>query len=410
MQRRPVAKSPWRVFAVALMIAAGACFVAGVEYFSGSDQQATGRDFIQYWAIGHQLDHGANPYDVSAIVALEQSVGLGTAQPRISLSPPTVLWPMLPLELLSPRVGFIAWSFVELGCLSIVMWLLWRLNGCPDSRIHLFAYGYAPVLVCLMSGQLGIFLLLAVVSFLYLHRTRPGVAGAALLPCALKPHLFLVLIPVLLLWIVYRRQFRVLFGFLAALAASCAATLCIDVRVWSQYFDMMHQSRVLQVFIPTFGVALRCLVDNKAPGLQFIPAAVGAAWASWSFWTRRNRWDWMEQGLWLLLVSDVCAPYGYFTDECILLPFILAGLYRAAVPGRAFGLLALINAGALIEVLAGVNIISPYYLWTTPAWLGWYLYATWSKDSAVKLAAHAATETGRSNGADGSSYGDGLRS
>ncbi|HEX4030841.1 MAG TPA: glycosyltransferase family 87 protein [Terracidiphilus sp.] len=380
MRGSPVTKSPWRVFAVVFMIAAGACFVAGVEYYSVNDQQTTGRDFIQYWAIGRQLDHGANPYDVPAIVALEQSVGLGAAQPRISLSPPTVLWPMLPLGLLSPRIGFIVWSFVELGCLSIAMWLLWRLNGCPESRIHLFTYAYAPALVCLMSGQLGIFLLLAVVSFLYLHPTRPALAGAALLPCALKPHLFLVLVAVLLLWIVHRGTFRVLFGFLAALAASCAITLAIDVHVWSQYFDMMHSTRVLQVFIPTFGVVLRCLVDNKAPSLQFIPAAVGAVWAGWWFWTRRNRWDWMDQGLWLLLVSDVCAPYGYFTDECILLPFILAAFYRATASGRSFLPLALINAAALIEVLAGVNIISPYFLWTTPAWLGWYLYAVRSKD------------------------------
>jgi hypothetical protein len=36
----------------------------------------------------------------------------------------------------------------------------------------------------------------------------------------------------------------------------------------------------------------------------------------------------------------------------------------------------LINGAAFIEVLAKVNIISPYFLWTTPAWLGWYLYAT----------------------------------
>ena len=84
----------------------------------------------------------------------------------------------------------------------------------------------------------------------------------------------------------------------------------------------------------------------------------------------------MDQGLFLLFISDVCAPYGFFTDECILLPFILAGLYRAKNVDRAFPLLMLINGAAFIEVLAKVNIISPYYLWTTPAWLGWYLYAT----------------------------------
>jgi len=125
-------------------------------------------------------------------------------------------------------------------------------------------------------------------------------------------------------------------------------------------------------------VVLRFLIDRDAVGLQYIPAVVGCVWAVWYFWTRRNRWDWMDQGLFLLFISDVCAPYGFFTDECILLPFILAGLYRARNLDRAFILLMVINGAALIEVLTKVNIISPYYLWTTPAWLGWYLYATGS--------------------------------
>ena len=139
----------------------------------------------------------------------------------------------------------------------------------------------------------------------------------------------------------------------------------------------MHDAGMLQqFFIPTFGVALRFLIDRDVVGLQYIPLVAGSVWALWYFWTRRTRWDWMDQGLFLLFISDVCAPYGFFTDECILLPFILAGLYRARNVDRAFPLLMLINGAAFIEVLAKVNIISPYYLWTTPAWLGWYLYAT----------------------------------
>ncbi|HTW62148.1 MAG TPA: hypothetical protein VMD55_10115, partial [Terracidiphilus sp.] len=64
------------------------------------------------------------------------------------------------------------------------------------------------------------------------------------------------------------------------------------------------------------------------------------------------------------------------TDECILLPFVLAGLYAAAEAKRSFVPIALIDAAALVEVYAQVNIISPWYLWTVPAWVGWYLYAT----------------------------------
>ena len=358
------------------MVIAGAAFVAGVEYATQTDEQATEQDFIEFWAIGQQLVHGANPYDVPAIVQLERNAGLGANQPRISLSPPAVLFPMLPLGLMRPKTGRIAWFLGTMGCLSLSLWLLWRLHGRPDNRLHLLGFAFAPVIVCLISGQLSIFLLTGIVLFLSLHKTRPILAGAALLPCALKPHLFLVFALVLLLWVFYRRAFRVLSGFAAALLLSCGLTFCFDAHAWAQYFAMMGETRVMQSFIPTFGVALRFLIDRNAVGLQFVPLAAGCLWALWYFWTRRRRWDWMSQGLILLVVSDVCAPYGYFTDECILLPFVLAGLYAAAEAKRSFVPIALIDAAALVEVYAQVNIISPWYLWTAPAWVGWYVYAT----------------------------------
>ncbi|HEV2136288.1 MAG TPA: glycosyltransferase family 87 protein [Terracidiphilus sp.] len=372
---QPVRKSTWRILAAALIIAAGACYVVGIESVEFTNAKATKRDFIEYWAIGQQLVHHANPYDLPAIVQLEKNAGLGKHQPRISFSPPTAFVLMLPLGLTSPKTGLIAWSLILIGCLSVAIWLLWRLNGRPASRIHLFGYLFAPAIACMMSGQLSIFLLLGVVVFLSFHRSHPLMAGAALLPCALKPHLFLVVACVLLVWSVYRRNFRVLFGFMTALLASCAVTLIFDVHVWRQYFAMMSELGVLQMFIPTFGDALRFLIDRNATVLQFVPLMLGTGWGLWYFWTRRDRWSWTSEGLLLLLVSDACAPYGAFTDECILLPLVLVGLYRAAESKRSSIPLMLANGAALIELFAHVNIISPYYLWSVPAWLAWYFYA-----------------------------------
>lgn len=375
-QSRSAKKSPWRVLAAALIIAAGVGFVAGAEILGLSDKKATERDFIEYWAVGQQLIHGANPYDVPAIQQLELTAGLGDRPVRVSLSPPVASFLVVPLGLVTPKTGLILWSFVLIACLSVSIGILWILNGRPDSRWHLFGYAFAPVITCQMAGQISIFLLLGIVLFLYFHESRPSLAGASLLPCALKPHLFLLFAIVLLLWIVHRRAYRILGGFFAVLLVSCGFTLCCDIHVWSQYQQMMRETNILQLFIPTFGVALRFLINRHAVGLQFIPAAVGCGWALWYFWTRRNRWNWMDQGLLLLLVSAACAPYGFFTDECILLPYVLAGLYRAEESRRSFLPLALFNGVALIEIFGGVDINSPYYLWSTPAWLAWYLFAS----------------------------------
>jgi hypothetical protein len=375
-------KSPLRVVAAALIIAFGACLIGAIQFATQTDQKTTERDYIQYWVIGQRLIRGANPYDVAAITQLEEKAGLGGNQRRISLSPPAVLFPMLPLGLVSPKTGYILWWLAIMGCLSVALWLLWRLNGKPDNRIHLFGYAFAPAIVCLISGQLSIFLLLGVVLFLTLLKRRPALAGASLLPCMLKPHLFLVFALVLLVWIIARKAWRVLFGFVAALAVSCAIPLLFDASVWQQYFSMITGTRIMQVFIPTFGMALRFLIDRNAVGLQLLPAVLGCAWGLWYFAKHRENWDWMQHGLLLLLVSDFCAPYGYFTDECILLPFILAGLYHAEKLQRSVLVLAVINVAALIEVFSDVNIISPWYLWTVPAWFTWYLYSTRKPTSA----------------------------
>ncbi|MGA2674447.1 MAG: glycosyltransferase family 87 protein [Terracidiphilus sp.] len=369
-------KSPWRAFAAALIVAAGFCFVTGVYVLGLTDKNATERDFIQYWAAGQQLVHGADPYDVEAILRIERTAGLEVNQPKVTFSPPVAFFFFLPLGYVGAKTGLIAWLLVLLAGLSVAIWMLWILQGRPDSRYHLLGYAFAPALSCLMAGQLGIFLLLGIVLFLYFYRSRPFLAGAALLPCALKPHLFLPFAIVLLLWIVSRRAYRLLGGFSVALLGSCAITLCFDPHVWPQYAHMMRSTRVLDVFIPTLSVAFRFLVDRRAVWLQFLPEAAGCAWALWYYWTRRGRWEWTDQGLLLLIVSVACAPYAFFFDEAILLPAVLAGLYRAANSGRSLVPLGLIAGAALIEVLAVVQVTSPFYLWTVPAWLGWYLYAT----------------------------------
>jgi hypothetical protein len=367
--------SPWRVVAASCIVVAGFFLVAGILFFGLSNKSAANRDFIEYWAAGQQLVHGANPYDGAAVLRLERTVGFDGDKPKITFSPPVAFFLVLPLGFVSAKSGMILWSLALLTSLSISNWILWILNGRPGSRYHLLGYLFAPVLACQMAGQLGTFLLLGVVLFLYFHKSRPYLAGAALLPCVLKPHLFLPLAIVLLLWAIDRKAYRILVGFAATLAASCALTLCFDIHLWSQYSQMLSTTGVLDAFVPTLSAMFRLLVDRNAVWLQFLPEAAGCVWAIWYFWTRRSRWSWTDQGLLLLLVSAACTPYAWFSDEAMLLPAVLAALYRVVDSGRSLLPLGLIAGVALIEVLAVVKMTSPFYLWTVPAWLAWYLYA-----------------------------------
>ena len=380
-RRQSMKTNPWRIGAALVLVAAG----IGLLVLIVNNNNAGRRDFIQYWAAGRQLIHGANPYDGAALLRIERAEGYDRTEAIVSPSPPLVFLLALPLGLVSPNSGLILWLVLLLASLVASIRMLWTLQGRPANRLHLLAYCFPPIMECLMAGQISLFILLGIVLFLYFQNSRPFLAGAALLPCALKPHLFLPFAIVLLLWAFYRKAYPVLAGFIAALVVGCALTLLFDIHVWSQYAAMMRASKLMELPVPTLSVVFRVLIDRTATWLQFLPEAAGSAWSLWYFWTRRDRWDWMDQGLLLLLVSATCAPYAWFSDEAVLLPAVLVGIYCADDTGRSLLPFGLIAGVAIVEVLAEIPMTSMYYLWTTPAWLGWYLYAT--RNNGMRAAA-----------------------
>ena len=369
-------RSPWRMAAAACIVLACASLVLGMFAAFLTDKNAAERDFIEYWASGQQLVHSANPYDPDSLLALERRAGLEDREPRVSLSPPLVLFLTIPLGFVGPKAGLILWLIVLNGALAASIWILWILRGRPQNGLQFCGFLFAPAVACLMAGQLGLFLLLGVVLFLYFKEVRPLLAGAALLPCAFKPHLFLPFSIALLLWMVERRRFRVLLGFLGMVLISCGLALSFDPHVFSQYLGMMSDVRVMHAFVPTLSVAFRFLVDRKAVWLQFVPEAVACVWAIWFYAKRHDGWSWTSEGMLLLLVSAMSAPYAWFSDEALLLAPMLLGVFRAADRGRSLLPIAVVASIALIEVLSVGHMESLYYLWTMPAWLACYIYAT----------------------------------
>jgi len=371
-----VKKPSGRQIAAAGIVALGFCLVATMYAVGLTDQNAASRDFIGYWAAGQQLVHHANPYDADAVLKLEKSVGLGDQEIKITPSPPAGLSLVLPLGFLRAKTGLVLWLMLQIACLAASIGILWMLNGSPPTRLHLFCFLFAPVVACIMAGQLGIFCLFGIVLFFWLHETQPFLAGVALLPCSLKPHLFLPIALVLILWSIWKKSPRVVAGFLLALAASYAAVAAFDPHAWGQYVEMLRVAGMKDRFAPTFSAQLRLQVAPRAVWLQYLPLGATCIWAGWYYWTRRECWNWLEQGSLVLLVSLLCTPYAWITDESVLLPAVLVGMYRAVDTKRSLLPIAILAGAALIELLSGIRVTAWYYMWTVPAWLGWYLYAT----------------------------------
>ena len=365
-------RSPLRMLAAAAMLAFGVLILS----FSMTESNALNRDYTEYWAVGHQLVHHRNPYDSADILNLLHASGSNAATHMILRNPPTALFMTLPLGFVGVKAGAVLWTLILVGSLIASIRMIWIIQGCPSDDLKLIGYAFPPALACLLAGQLGAILLLGITSFLYFERSRPFLAGAALLLCSLKPHLFLPFWIGLALWIIVSKAYRVLIGALTAMIASFAIILLLDPAIWSQYAHGERGENIQSLFIPCVSVVFRLLVYRSAFWLQFVPAVVGCVWAGRYFWNRRNVWSWTKDLPLLLLVSVLVAPYAWFTDETVLLPAILAALYQARKAGRSLLPFASLAGVALLEVVAHVPLASGLYLWTAPAWLAWYLIAT----------------------------------
>jgi len=370
------------MFAAGCMIAGGIVVVVLLYALGLTPAEVTQRDYIEYWSAGQQLVRHADPYDFAAILQMERKNGMRTDEPRVCFSPPVALEAMVPLGWMKAKPGLILWLVAELGCVLVSIWLVWRKLGKPDSRLQLLGLAFAPVVACQMAGQIGAFFLLCLVLFLEFHDTRPWLAGAVLMPFAMKPHLFVPFAIALLIWCMAQRKFSILAGAFLALGASLAASLAVDPHAWAQYRHMTATFPLMDWFVPTVGMGLRYVVDRPARWIGFLPEAVGCIWAAWYAWKHRRGWDWITHGQLVVMVSVLAAPYSWVSDQCLLLAAVLWAIFHAGKRGRTLLLFLLIDGVMLAQVLTLQSMTSFWFVWTAPAWLAWYLYAArdgWSE-------------------------------
>jgi len=369
----------WQIAtAICLSLTAFCAFLVGIGaviYGSGQAGNRT-RDFVAYWGSAQQLARGNDPYEPADYLHLDRPTILGGYHMPVMLNPPIMFWLVAPLGMFGAKgAALLWWIFLAVG-LAISMYALKKMNGQPGGHLYLLGLCFAPVLYCFMSGQIGVFLLLGIALFLWFQEGHPFWAGAALIFCAVKPHLFLPFGLVLILWILEHKQYRMLAGFASALAAVSAFAFWLDTNAWLQWLKMMRSMQVAEWPVPTLSRWLSASLDPGANWLPFLPVVIGIIWGAWYFFRCRSDWIWQDQGLILLIVSVGCSPYAWLTDEALLLPALLIGACRAQASGRPLLLLAVILGAELCELLGGIGMTSQGYLWTAPAYLVWYLYAT----------------------------------
>jgi hypothetical protein len=375
VNQRPTVLRLIEIVAVALctvtfIVTALSIFAAAIGHHSEGT-----RDYVEYYASGHLLAHGQNPYDPNALLTLERNLGFPAGlSPMVMGNAPPALLLTYPLGFVGAKHGELVWMMLLLGCLLLSVHLIADALGTRESYVKLLGWSFAPALTCIAAGQMALFVLLGVALFLHSYRTRPFVAGVALWLCLLKPQLFLPFGMVLAVWAMWNRRFRIIGGLLTAVVVSDVLIWWLDHQCWQQYREMMQLLRYDRADIPCLSIVLRN-VAGGATFVQYLPAAAGCIWALAYFWRHRFHWNWFEHGSSVLLVSLLVPPYTWFVDQCVAIPALLRGL--SVVRSRSLiAVLAVLSATIEAGPYLGRGLMhSRAYLWTAPAWLAWYLLA-----------------------------------
>ncbi|MCD6289304.1 MAG: DUF2029 domain-containing protein [Anaerolineae bacterium] len=364
----------WGGFAIALALLA-----VELRHWAAAGFALSVDDFVEYWAAGRLYLSKLNPYDPLALLKVQETAGWLNHRPLMMWNPPWTLAVVIPFSALVYRAARLIWFLVQSALILAGGGVLWHLYRPEDKRWWLgglVGVCFAPSLFAMGVGQISPMLFGGWVAFLWLVRHRRDIlAGIALFFVTFKPHLLYLFWIFLLLWTWRTRRWRVLAGLAAALVvAMLTLTAYSPALVW-QYVTAMVQRPPLYWATPTLGTLLRLIFGYDRGWLQFVPSLIGALWGLVLAGRWGERWNWMEAGPLILLLSLVTSAYGWSFDQIMLLPAVIrSGALVLTYPRRrwmwVFGFVVF-EGVALAQNIARLNDVG--FVWVAPVWLCLYL-------------------------------------
>ncbi len=337
-------------------------------------------DFIEYWAAGRVFVSGGNPYNSSELLAAERTAGWTDSKPIMMWNPPWTLPLILPFAFLPYWTGRGCWFVFNFASVLVSADFFWRQYGGSVSRrwiSWLAVLFFIPVGTSLYAGQISPLVLAGLAGFAWaLSRNRTMLAGVFTLALAVKPHLLYLFWLFLLLWMVKKRDWRVLSGALVAVFVSSLIVVLVDRTIFLDFYQaIISPSSGPQIWqTPTWGVALLMLFPKASAWVRFIPSALGIVL---SFWLWRNwsaDFSWQRHLPVIILLSVTSSSFTWMFDWVVLLPVVVLILcWFSADPARRWWLLAgLAIMQPMLVFSPAVSRTNFYTLWLPPAL--WLLY------------------------------------
>lgn len=303
-------------------------------------------DFRPYWSASLLLARGQDFSDPTLLDDVERNL-TGWTEPftMVAWFAPSGNLVLLPYTLVSFGRAAYYWLLTNILVVFSFALLLWR-GTLSRAWIPIVAtFGFSMTLVSIIYGQVNTLVVLGLALFLHLSAQKRGLAaGAGLALTTIKPHLVILALPLLVLDLIRRGEWRVLAGFVGALAGAGILLFAL-FPAWPLSFWALVRSGMSTIrATPTLNGLL--VVGGEVSWGKWV--WLGALVLAAIIWWRRGRnWDRRTMIDVSILAGMVVAPVGWSYDQIILLVPVLR-ILRWAVDGSLTGRDAFVVVAALI--------------------------------------------------------------
>lgn len=290
-----------------------------------SSGQYANRDFMSLYAGGRAVAQGLDPYDPEVWKPLRARFGSTWFPDDRAPFPLWTLLLLVPFSVLDLGWAAAVWLASSLFALGAGMVLLLRSFGRRGSVsvfellvLTALTFTFRATVLGMHNGQITFHVFLFLVLFLVLERSgRPFLAGLALAAVALKPNAFMLFVPTLGLWLLYRRRWALLAG--AAVGGLILSTACWIVQPgWlGEWMNVRSKTSATWLTPTLWGIAYD-LAGSNWPALGLGLVAAATALLGWLIFSRRDLT--LPQVTCLALIGSLLTtPYAWGYEQLFLL-------------------------------------------------------------------------------------------
>jgi Glycosyltransferase family 87 len=322
-------------------------------------------DFLQYWSAAELFWHReSNPYDITLLTRLQESVTSFRPLPVVMWNPPLILPLLLPLLFAPFSYVHVAWMLC-----SIVVYLrgifclrAMLVKSPSDARYSLylsaFAVAFYPFILTLSYGQISIFLLGSLIGFFVFAQSQSNrdcvMSGIILSVTLCKPHLLVLCYVALFVRAIRQRRERLMvLGLLIGVCCLTGITLSANMSIWSYYWQAI-KAPPYQWLTPTLGAWFQFLLKNHPSWSRYLPLVCAIPVVAVLSLFEKGKTEILI--LRIVPFSLFLAPYGWVYDQILLLPTLTVEVMAILGSGKVL----LFRSYVLLSLL--FLVVESYYL------------------------------------------------